>query len=233
MLQGTADLDPGLYPVVVAPATEPLSMPGADVLLVAWELWADERDALFPPALHPVNPPVVQWTFIHASESVHGPFTLAETRLACRSGMRTRGFHVNAFVDNPAVADLLRDGWGYRIEVADVTLSRRFDGTSGRVAGVLETGHTLPVRLAPDDVQYTATMHAAVLPRGLRLLQVERDHTVHQAERGAPYLREFVDPRLRPSFAVSASSARADVVLKPVRFACRPDMWAFEGTEPI
>lgn len=36
-----------------------------------------------------------------------------------------------------------------------------------------------------------------------------------------------------PSFAVSASSARADVTLKPVRFACRPDVWAFEGTEPI
>jgi hypothetical protein len=98
---------------------------------------------------------------------------------------------------------------------------------------VLDVGHTLPTRLSPDDVQYTATMHAARLERGLRLLQVERDHAVHQAERGTPYLREFVDDRLRPSFPVSASSARADVTLKPVRFACRPDVWAFEGTEPV
>ncbi|MEA3020709.1 MAG: hypothetical protein QOI47_2233, partial [Actinomycetota bacterium] len=179
------------------------------------------------------SPPVVQWTFIRARESVHGAFTLAETRLACRSGVRARGFHVGAFVDNPAVAEVLRAGWGYRVEVADVTLSRRYDGTTGRVAGTLETGHTFPIRLSPDDVQFTATMHAANLDRGLRLLQVERDHDVHQAERGTPFLTSFTHATLRPSFPVSASSARADVTLKPVRYACRPDVSAFEGTEPI
>ena len=31
----------------------------------------------------------------------------------------------------------------------------------------------------------------------------------------------------------SASSAIADVTLKPIRFVCRPDVTAFEGTEPI
>jgi hypothetical protein len=233
MLQGTATLDASAYPTVTTPATEPLVLPGADVLLVAWELWADAERDPFPPALHPVSPTVVQWTFLRARESVHGAFTLAETRLVCRSGMRTRGFHIDAWTDNAAVADVLREGWGYRIQVADVSLSHRFDGTSGRVAGVLECGHTRPIRLTPDDVQYTATMHPAVLDRGLRLLQVERDHDVHQAERGTPYLTSFVHDTLRPSFAVSASSARADVVLKPVRYVCRPEVSAFEGTEPI
>jgi hypothetical protein len=233
MLQGTATLDAAAYPRVDAPATDALALPGADVLLVAWELWAGSAVDLFPPALHPVNPPVVQWTFLRARESVHGSFTLAEMRLVCRSGMRTRGYHLDAWCDSPAVADVLRAGWGYRVTVADVSLSRRFDGTSGRVDGVLDTGHTRPLRLTPDDVQYTATMHPAVLARGLRLLQVERDHDVHQAERGTPYLRSFVHDRLRPSFPVSASSARADVVLRPVRYACRPEVSAFEGTEPI
>ena len=237
MLQGTATLDAAQYPRVDTPATEPLALPGADVLLVAWELWAAGRDDLFPPALHPVNPPVIQWTFIRARESVHGAFTLAETRLACRSGMRTRGFHVGAFTDNAEVADVLRTGWGFRVGVADVTLARRYDGTSGRVvangAVLLDTGHTSPMRLAPDDVQHTATMHAAVLERGLRLLQVERDHDVHQAERGRPYLHAFADERLRPSSPVSASSARADITLKPVRFACRPEVTAFDGTEKL
>lgn len=237
MLQGTATLDASQYPRVTAPATEALVLPGADVLLVAWELWADDTDGLFPPALHPVHPAVVQWTFIRARESVHGPFTVAETRLTCRSGMRTRGFHVRSFTDNDAVAEVLRSTWGYRIDVADVSLSRRYDGASGRVVreGVLmlDTGHVDPIRLSPDDVQFTATMHAAVLDRGLRLLQVERDHDIHQAERGRPYLTAFADDRLRPSTPVSAASCRADVTLKPLRFACRPDVTAFEGTEPI
>lgn len=237
MLQGTATLDASRYPLVAAPAADALALPGADILLVAWELWAESVDDVFPPALHPVNPAVLQWTFIHARESVHGTFTLAETRLVCRSGMRTRGFHIGAFTDSPAVADVLRSRWGYRIDVAAVTLSRRFDGAGGRVerdgVALLDTGHTLPARLAPDDVQFTATMHAAVLDRGLRLLQVERDHDVHQAERGRPYLHAFHDERLRPSFPVSAASARADVTLEPIRFACRPEVSAFEGTEPI
>ena len=233
MLQGTASLDPAGCPEVAAPATEPLALPGCDVLLVAWEIWAEGRDARFPPALHPVNPPVVQWLFVRAPESVHGPFTLAEARLLCRSGLRTRGLHVAAWVDSEPVAEVLRAGWGYRATVADVSLSRRFDGTSGRVGGVLDVGHTMPTRLSNDDVQHTASMHPVRLERGVRLLQVERDVEVQQAERGTPYLRAWADDDIRPSFPVSASSALADVTLKPVRFVCRPDVWAFEGTEAL
>ena len=59
---------------------------------------------MFPPALHPVNPPVVTFSFLRARECTHGPFTLAEIRLLCRSGIRTRGYHVGAFVDNAEVA---------------------------------------------------------------------------------------------------------------------------------
>lgn len=244
MLQGTADLDAmaAAAPAVPSPSTEPLRLGRCDLLQVAFELWADVRDELFPAALHPVNPPIVTLSFLRAHESEHGAFTLAELRLLCRSGLRTRGLHVGGFVDSEAVRDVLATGWGYRLRAGDVTLSRRYDGTTGRVAidgsVVAETGHTHPVRLSPSDLQYTATMHGAALDRGFRLLQVERDHDFEIAERGAPFLRDFDpaawgDARVRPSSAVSASSAVADVTLRGIRFACRPDVWAFEGTEPL
>ena len=114
MLQGKADLDvvAANVPSVATPATEPLAIPKAELLQVAWEIAATDRDALFPPALHPVNPPVVTFSFLHARECTHGPFTLAETRLLCRSGIRTRGYHVGAFVDNAEVATDPLDGVG-------------------------------------------------------------------------------------------------------------------------
>jgi Acetoacetate decarboxylase (ADC) len=244
MLQGTADVDvlAANAPYVATPAAEPLSIPKAELLQVAWEVAARHRDALFPPALHPVNPPVVTFSFLRASECTHGPFTLAETRLLCRSGIRTRGFHVGAFVDNAEVAPILSSRWGYRVTVADVTMNRRYEGATGQVAvdgvPVLLAGHTSPRTLSPSDLQYTSTMSAARLDRGLRLLQVERDHQFVSAERGDPFVATFDaaawgEPRLRLAHPVSASSAVADVTFKPVRFVCRADVWAFEGTEPL
>ncbi len=244
MLQGTADVDAqaARAPFVSAPASEPLTIPTAEVLQVAWEVAATDRDALLPPALHPVNPPVVTFSFLRAEESDYGPFTLAETRLLCRSGLRTRGFLVGAFVDNAEVGTVLADGWGYRVAPAELEMSHRYDGTSAEVvvdgAVVLAAGHVSPVPLSPSDLQYTATMQPARLERGLRLLQVERDYQFVRAERGRPYAHAFEaaawgEPRLHLSHPVSASSARAGVTFKPVRFMCRPDVWAFDGTEPV
>jgi Acetoacetate decarboxylase (ADC) len=244
MLQGTADVDvvARSAPFVAAPATEPLLIPNAELLQVAWEVRAANRDALLPPALHPVNPPVVTFSFLRTRESVHGPFALAELRLLCRSGVRIRGYHVGAFVDNADMANVLAAGWGYHVATAEVTLDRRYDGTFGHVVAdgsvAVTAGHLSPVRLSPSDLQYTATMNAARLDRGLRLLQVERDYTFSGAERGTPFVHAFDaaawgEPRLRLSHPASASSAVADVVYKPVRFVCRPDVWAFDGTEPV
>ncbi len=244
MLQGTADVDvlADDAPFVASPAADPFTVQHAGLLQVAWEIEAAEREALLPPGLHPVNPPVVTFSFLRAAESVHGPFTLAELRVLCRSGLRTRGYHVGAFVDSAEVAELLASGWGYRVALADVTLSRRYDGTTGTVVAagrpVLVTGHVAPVPLAPSDLQYTATMVPARLERGFRLLQAERDHEFSRAERGRPFVEAFDaaawgEPRVRLSHPASASSAIADVTFKPIRFVCRADVWAFEGTEPL
>jgi hypothetical protein len=244
MLQGTADVEAlgASAPSLELPASEALEVRHVDLMQVAYEVRADDRDALLPPALHPVNPPVATFSFLRAASSDHGPFTLAEMRLLCRSGLRTRGYLIGSFIDNDDMAAALAAGWGYRISVADVSLERRYDSTAGRVTvdgrEVLVAGHVSPVPLSPDDLQYTATMNLARLDRGLRLVQVERDYQFTRAERGTPFVHAFDadvwgEPRLRLSHPASASSAIADVTLKPVRFVCRPDVWAFEGTEAV
>ena len=244
MLVGTADLDvlAASAPTIDAFATEPLVCPGAELMQVAHEIHAGDRDALFPPGLHPVNPPTVTWSFLRAPESDDGPFTLAQTRLVCRSGVRGRGFHVSAFVDNPAAADLLRTRWGFRTSLGEVVLQRLYHGTYGRVSvdgrAVLDVRLLAPQPLSGDDLQYTDTMHLAHTPSGLRLVQVEQTFTFGRTERGRPELVAFDaeawgDTRLRPTSAMSASSASADVTLQPVRFVCRPEVTAFEGTERV
>lgn len=227
MIQGTGTIGDAVQ--VDAPATEALELPGATLLQVIYEFGVDGRDDLFPPALHPVNPPCVAWSFLHAPASVLGEFTLFEERLLCRSGLRTRGYQTGCVVDNEDVARALASQWGFCATTGDVSLDRRYDGTSGRTA-TFETGHTHPMAISTGDLQYTASMHAANLAdRGVRLLQVERAYDFTQAERGTPFARgEHFG-----THPVSASSAVADVTLKPIRFVCRPDVTAFEGTEAL
>jgi hypothetical protein len=244
MLNGTADvaaLAAGAS-IVTSLATEPLVCPGADVLQVAHEVWADAREAVLPPGLHPVTPPIITWFFVRAPESEVGPFTLAQTRVVCRSGVRSRGFHVAGFVDNPEAARVLGSRWGYRLAGGKVTLERLHHGTFGQVvaggATVLDVGLLSPQPLSGDDLQYTDTMHLADTPNGLRLVQVEQVFHFIGAERGRPVLHAFDpvawgQPLLRPSFPVSASAATVDVTLQPVRFVCRPEVSAFEGTERV
>jgi hypothetical protein len=103
---------------------------------------------------------------------------------------------------------------------------------------VLDCGLTSPQPLSGADLQYTDTMHLAHTSFGLRLVQVECAYAFGPAERGRPTLACFDadrwgEPRLRPSYPVSASSAVADVTVMPVRFVCRPDVWAFAGTERV
>jgi hypothetical protein len=244
VLHGTAHLEevaPGA-PTVASFEGGALSAAGATVVQVATEVWGDAREALLPPALHPTTPPAATFSFLRAPDSPVGPFTLAQLRVVCRSGIRTRGFHVSAVVDNPAAAELLAARWGYRTRPGVVTVDRHYHGTA---ATVVEGGRTTlaarlldPVALSADDLQYTTTMHPARTPTGSRLLQVELAYVFHRAERGRPVVDAFAadawgQPRLRPSTPISASLALADVTFRPIRFVCRPDVVAFEGTERV
>ncbi|MEU3526824.1 acetoacetate decarboxylase family protein [Streptomyces sp. NPDC038707] len=244
MLSGTADPDAmaAHAPYVAAPATEPLACHGAQLLQLVYQVDGHARQEVLPPALHPVNPPVITVTVLRAAESDAGPFTLAETRVVCRSGARGRGFHVAAFVDGEQAARLLARRWGYRVRPAAVGLRLRYHGAAAEVRAdgrlLLDARLLDPVPLAAADLRFTDAMHLARTPRGPRLLQVERAHDITDAQRGRPRLAAFDaadwgEPRLRPSHPISAVSLTGDVVFRPVRYVCRADVSASEGTERL
>jgi hypothetical protein len=244
VLFGTAD--PNAL-AVGAPAmdrldTAALTLPAVRVLQVTWEMPLAAREPLLPPALHPTDPPLVSWLFVRATDGPLGAFALAQLRVECRSGLRPRGFLVESVVDSADAARTLAARWGYRSRPGEVRLARQYDAVTGtvRVDGrtVLEVALADPDPLGPHDIQYTASMHLAHTPRGLRLVQVDPAFAVERAERGRPRLAAFDaaawgDARIVPTHPVAASIALADVTLPTLRYLCRPDVWAFEGTEPV
>lgn len=244
MLSGTADPDTLAVdaPLVTRAATEPLVCRRAEVLQVVYEVRGEGRQDVLPPALHPVNPPAITIVVLRVGESAVGPFAIAETRIVCRSGVRSRGFHVSCFVQGKDAARLLADRWGYKVSEADVDISRRYHGT---VATVQRRGRVLldarmlrPEPLSPSDVQFTDAMQLVRTSAGPRILQVERTYDTQVAERGRPLLTCFDgtawgESRLYPSHPVSAVALAADVTFRPVRYLCRADINALDGTERI
>lgn len=213
-----------------------------EILQLMYELDSGPMLELLPPALHPTIPPTVTWVVYRAARGPLGAFTLAQTRVGCRAGVRPRGYLVSAVVDEPSVAEVLASRWGYRCRVANVTLRRFHDRVEAAVA---EDGRpTLACSLVDQeavsgsDVQYVASMHLARTPLGVRLVQVDPEFTFHRVERGRPALATFDaaawgDQRIVPVHPVSASYAVADVTLPRLRYVCRTDVPALEGTEAL
>ena len=244
MLFGTADVDAlaARAPVMERLDTAPLVLPDTWVLQVTYEMPVAARDVLLPPALHPTDPPLVSWTFLRCTSGPLGAFAIAQLRVECRSGLRPRGFLVTSVVDSEDAGRALASRWGYASRAGDVRLRRQYDAVTGtvRVDGhaILEVALRDPDPLGPHDIQYTASMHLARTPRGVRLVQVDPTFTVERAERGRPHLVAFDaaawgDARIVPMHPVSASIAVADVTLPKLRYLCRPDVWAFDGTETL
>jgi acetoacetate decarboxylase len=244
VLLGTADvaaLAAGA-PVMETLDTDAVVLPQATLLQATWEMPGAAREALLPPALHPTDPPLVGWTFVTVGGGPLGPFAMAALRVSCRSGVRPRGFLVCAVVDADAAARALAARWGFRCRPGEVRLARHYDAVRGtvRVEGrtILELALRDPDPLGPHDVQVTASMHLAETPRGLRLVQVDPTLAIARAERGRPHLAAFDaaawgDPRIAAVHPVSAWTAVADVTLPRLRYLCRPDVWAFDGTETV
>lgn len=220
----------------------PAALPGAEVFQALFEMRAGAREPLLPPALHPTNPATLGILVWRCPESPWGPFALCQLRVGCRSGVRTRGLVLGCACDSPAAAAALAAGWGFAARPAAIALERRYDAVSVSVRIdaeiALEIAAGDPEPMSGDDVQYTGTLTLAHTPKGLRLVQVEPAYAASRVERLRPRLIRFDaarwgHPLLSPYYPVSASIAAADIRLPPVRFVCRPDVLAFQGTEGV
>jgi hypothetical protein len=247
MLTGVADaeqLADGLpAPTIEAWSAEPLALGQVTVLQVIAEVRRLHRDALLPPALHSTDPPALSIQAWRVDDSPVGPFAFAHTRLSCRSGVRARGFTTAAFTTSPDAAALLRDHFGFPCRPAEVDLEPHYDGCDLTVTvegrPVLVVAALDPQPLGAEDVQYTSTLNLAHTPNGLRLVQVETNHEADSVERVGARIVRFDgavcgDSRLDPYHVVTTTLARdRSITLPPVRFVCRADVSAFEGTEAV
>jgi len=244
MLIGTANIEAlaAHAPIMESVSTAAAVCAQADVVQVMFEIATAQREAVLPPALHPTDPPIVTWLFYRCPTSPWGPFALAQTRIECRSGLRLRAFLVSGVVDSTVAAQALAEHWGFAVQIGRVELHRYYDSLRATVLAdgqtALDIAVSNPEPLSPEDLQYAANMNLAHTPRGLRLVQVEPRYQIHRVERGRPRVLAFDgsvwgDERIRPVYPVSASVAVADITLPPIRFVCRPDVMAFDGTESV
>jgi hypothetical protein len=223
-------------------ATEPLKLLGVETLQIFCEIDSAGSDALLPPALHPTLPPAVTWLVQRVAESPWGAFRMAQCRVECRSGLRPRGLLCGGVIDNAGAARELGARWGYTLRLGDVRLERSYDRVralaSLGAAPVLELELRDPMPLQGSDIHYVANVNLAATPRGLRLVQVDPDFEIERAERGRPVVRHFDAaawgaPGVRPSYPVSASFSVASMTLPALRYVCRTDVLAFEGSERV
>jgi len=244
MLRGTAE--PSLLAKgAVALAsfdTEPLKLLGVETLQVFCEIESAGADSLLPPGLHPTLPPAVTWLVQRVAGSPWGEFQMAQCRIECRSGLRPRGFLRGGVIDNAEAARELAARWGYALGLGEIRLQRSYDRVRAMAflggETVLDLELRDPTPLQGADIYYVANVNLADTPRGLRLVQVDPDFEIERAERGRPVVRHFDAAAwgagcVRPSHPVSASFSSASVTLPALRYVCRPDVLAFEGSERV
>jgi hypothetical protein len=244
MLSGTktlASLEAGA-PFMPDLDTDVAVLEDVSVLVVLHEFAADGMVDVLPPGLHPTIPPLVTWMVWQVGSSEFGPFSMAQTRIECRSGARPRAMLVAAVVDAADVAGELSSRWGFTTHDGDIDVRRSYDRVSATVtlagATVLDLEAVDPVPLRASDVQWISNMHVAHTPRGLRLVQVDPSYDVTRAERARPVLHRFDgaawgEPGIVPTSPVAASISSATITLPRIRFLCAPDQLAFMGTEVI
>ena len=180
-----------------------------------------------------------------------GPFSLAQARVSCRSGVRARALVAASVVDGPdEVVGALAAGWGLgpaeRSGPRDVMLDRRYDRVAARIpAWGAEMGLVDPAPINGADIQYVVGLHPVVTPAGdERLAQVELEVVPERAERGRPVVAAYDGPepaanrdlavaKLVPTHPVAATIAVGTFTLPKVRFLLRPDVGPDAGTEVL
>jgi hypothetical protein len=244
VLVGTAPVDELAAGVTTLTAwrDDAVELDDVEIVQAMFELPYSARESVLPPALHPTNPPTVVIQAWRCGKSQWGPFELAQLRVQCRSGLRPRGFVVGSVIDNADAAAGLAEGWGFAPVAGEVRLRRYYDATTVEVVvdgrSILALEGADPDPLSAGDVSYSSTLNLANTPNGLRLVQLDVTADLDRVERMHSEAVTFDAagwgaPLLEPRHPVSASVGVGRLVLERVRYCCRPDVLAFEGTETV
>jgi hypothetical protein len=226
--------------------TEPLILKGAQILELHMEIDDDPAIALLPRTMHPSIPQYAIFNLAHFPNSEWGPFTIAEVRIAGRTGVRPRGFVLRSYIDNEQAAKELSSRWGFPAAKGDVTLRVNHDRVTGRVKLGAKTIYEIEEldrdSIAGGDIQYIASMHLArnQSEDKLVLVQVDPEYVFSKAERGKPRVTTLdceafgaTASMLRVTNPISATFTTADVTLPKVRYICNPELPALAGTTKV
>ena len=228
--QGTLDLAalataPPELASLEAPSWE---LPGAEFLQINWEVADGPALELTPPSLHPSIPPFASFFGGHYPDSPVGPFSVAQVRLVVRAGIRPRALCLGAVCDSPAATEALREHWGFPVQVGRVDVAHRHDQmrVTAELDGrpVLELAvHTADV-INGSDLMTFDNLHLVRIDDEVKLVQVDPEYTIQQADRGRPTV-SLPDPqalgmggRLRLASPIIGFTFRADTDLVPIRF---------------
>jgi hypothetical protein len=118
-----------------------------------------------------------------------------QIRLVVRAGIRPRGLTLGAVCDSAAAVDALRSHWGYPVQLGEVYAASRHDHVrfTASVDGhdlVDLAVHTADV-INGSDLMTFDNLHLVRIgdDAGLKLVQVDPEYTIHQADRGRPEVR--------------------------------------------
>ena len=244
---GTLDVAANL---AAAPALASLSAPtwemtDAQFLQINWEVDDATALALTPPSLHPSIPPFASFFGARFRDTPVGDFSLVQVRLVVRAGIRPRALCLGAVCDSAAAVEALRTNWGYPVGLGDVEFATRHDQV--RFTAALDGRDVVDVAVHTADVingSDLMTFDNLHLVRfgddgEGKLVQIDPEYTIHQADRGRPYVN-LPDPQalgmdgnLRLTAPIIGFTFRADSDLVPVRFMIDANQPAISSTKRV
>jgi Acetoacetate decarboxylase (ADC) len=244
---GTLDVAPVApdLPVLSSLEAPTWELPDAEFLQINWEVEDEGALTLTPPSLHPSIPPFASFFGGRIPESPVGAFTIVQVRLVVRAGIRPRALCLGAVCDSARAVEALRDHWGFPVQLGDVELARRHDqvrltaALDGRTVADFAV-HTADV-INGSDLMTFDNLHLVRLGDGgdAKLVQVDPEYTIHQADRGRPNV-SLPDPQalgmrgaLRLAAPIIGFTFRADTDLVPVRFTIDSVKPAITSTDRV
>jgi hypothetical protein len=242
IVYGTRDVEAvgGGAPPVDLTQTDALEIADGEILQTIFELRFTGFETRVPPAMHPSHPPYATIFFYRAKTSPIGPFTMAQVRVSGMAGISRFSYPIHGWIDNPEAGEVFARRWGYRLDLADITLTRRFDGVWGTVTQneklILDAGMYDPEPVSGADATHAGHLNLAYVegdePPVPMLIQAGPQLSFTRCDRGRPRLKTYDAEVIGgdvPYFNVSAFAGQCSFLFNPVVFICDPTRPAVEG----